>query len=364
MEAIINLTSTGLVFGDLTIDWCKKISDNTDVSQTGMTLVERGNGFYRLTNPNITEDTDFYIKETTTPDNFAIGIFGIADGDIALNSTVAKEATLDTIMGGGFSTETLQELMVIIKTRLASAPYIMGHYPHAYDIVQDSSVIEGTISDIETVNQQYMKFAEDGSFIIDFDFQNIDELHPSFHFIGRYLGSAGHQVEVLIWNYTLAQWDNIRAGARDIPNSNEDIVVDFNIPGTVADYYSAGGAPYTARIRITHEPTSWPTHELWIDSIFFGHLEQLYIPADNVGIQNTNILLEDTAYGLSALKDIFDEIKGAGWTDETLKSIQDTIDSIDIELDTLAIEASLDEIKGTGFDTGQHSLKETGNKIG
>lgn len=121
MEAIINLTSTGLVFGDITIDWCKKISDDTDVSQVGMTLVERGNGFYKLTNPNITEDTDFYVKETATPANFAIGIFGIADGDMALQSTlltvpaetatqvdsssvIAKEASLDSVKGSGFDT--------------------------------------------------------------------------------------------------------------------------------------------------------------------------------------------------------------------------------------------------------------------
>jgi len=105
MEAIVNLTSTGLVFGDITVAWCKKISDDTDVSQTGMTLVERGNGFYKLANPNITEDSDFYVYETATPANFAIGIFGIADGDIARDSTVAKEATLTTITDiiGGIS---------------------------------------------------------------------------------------------------------------------------------------------------------------------------------------------------------------------------------------------------------------------
>lgn len=104
MEAIINLTSIELVFDDLTVDWCKEIVSNTPVDETGMTLIERGNGFYKLTNPNITVDTDFYIKETLTPENFAVGIFGIADGDIALNSTVAKEVSITDIKGVDFDT--------------------------------------------------------------------------------------------------------------------------------------------------------------------------------------------------------------------------------------------------------------------
>ncbi|MCK4786200.1 MAG: hypothetical protein KAV87_20755, partial [Desulfobacteraceae bacterium] len=81
MEAIINLTSIGLAFADITVDWCKKISNDSAVSQTGMTLVERGRGIYKLTNPNITEDTDCYVYETAIPANFAVAIFSPADGN-------------------------------------------------------------------------------------------------------------------------------------------------------------------------------------------------------------------------------------------------------------------------------------------
>lgn len=99
MEAIINLTSTGLAFSGITVDWCKRISDDVNVSQAGMTLISRGNGIYKLTNPNIEEDTDFYVKETAVPDNSAVGIFSPADGDLARASVLLTqvESIISTI---------------------------------------------------------------------------------------------------------------------------------------------------------------------------------------------------------------------------------------------------------------------------
>ena len=98
-DQIIYLTSTGLVYGDLTVDWVKKISDNSTVSGA-MTLNEYGDGAYRIQNTNVTTSTGdvaFRVHETATSDNYAIGIFSPADNDLALDSTVAKEATLGTM---------------------------------------------------------------------------------------------------------------------------------------------------------------------------------------------------------------------------------------------------------------------------
>ena len=77
---LIDLTSTGLVIGDLTFDWIKKISDGTVVSQSGHTLTERGNGIYIYDNPNVVEDSDFRIHPTATPANYAVGYLSPSDG--------------------------------------------------------------------------------------------------------------------------------------------------------------------------------------------------------------------------------------------------------------------------------------------
>ena len=82
-KQIIDLITTGLVIGDLTIDWVKKISDGVAVSQTSHTLTERGSGIYLYSNPNITEDSDFRIHVTADSSKYAVGYLSPADGDIA-----------------------------------------------------------------------------------------------------------------------------------------------------------------------------------------------------------------------------------------------------------------------------------------
>jgi len=44
-------------------------------------------------------------------------------------------------------------------------------------------------------------------------------------------------------------------------------------------------------------------------------------------VDSIKATVENVTYGLSALKTILDGIKGAGWTDETLKAIKDAVDS-------------------------------------
>lgn len=93
-RVVIDLTDTGLVIGTVTVDWVKQISDGASVSLTSHTLTERGNGIYIYANPNVTEDSDFRMHVTSDVTNYVVGILSLADGDLALNSTVAKEATL------------------------------------------------------------------------------------------------------------------------------------------------------------------------------------------------------------------------------------------------------------------------------
>ena len=279
------------------------------------------------------------------------------------SSVLAKEATLTSIKGGGFTNETLEELMVAIKTRLASRTYaVVGAAPTSVTVT-DGTILEGDYTTMATIDQTYLKIQETGNFQIDTTYTGVDQVYDKFTFAGKYIGSAGHKVDLYMYNYNTTNWDDVLVTFRDIPNTSEDIIIEFDVPGTSSDYFDGVG-PYTAQIRIEHELTFLSSHAIWIDALCFGEVERIYVPADNITIQDTNLEITNDTYGLSALKDIFDEIKGAGWTAETLKSIQDAVDSIDTELDTLAIEASLTEIKGAGFDTDQHSLTDIKNTIG
>ena len=85
-KQLIDLTTIGLVIGDLTIVWIKQLSNNGVVSQSGHTLTPRGDGIYVYSNPNITEDADFKIEITADDTKYAVGYLSPADGDIAQES--------------------------------------------------------------------------------------------------------------------------------------------------------------------------------------------------------------------------------------------------------------------------------------
>jgi len=70
-KLLIDLTVTGLTVNDIEFDWCKQLSDNTDVTVSGVTsLLERGSGYYILEVP-VSTDSDFRVYETTTSGNYA-----------------------------------------------------------------------------------------------------------------------------------------------------------------------------------------------------------------------------------------------------------------------------------------------------
>ena len=96
-KQVIFLSDASLVIGDLTFNWCKKISNDEWVSTAGATLVERALGYY-IVDVTITEDTDFGIHITATPAKFAVGVFSNANGDIALQSTLTGLTTGKTIV--------------------------------------------------------------------------------------------------------------------------------------------------------------------------------------------------------------------------------------------------------------------------
>ena len=89
-KQLIDLTTVGLVIGDLTFIWIKKLSNNVAVSQSGHTLTERGDGIYVYSNPNITEDSDFKVYITADSTKYAVAYLSPADGDLARQTTLAS----------------------------------------------------------------------------------------------------------------------------------------------------------------------------------------------------------------------------------------------------------------------------------
>lgn len=68
-------TDTGLLIGNLTWDFCTRMSDGAVVSTTGATLTELGLGNYILNNPNITALTAFSVHVTADPTKYYQGEF-------------------------------------------------------------------------------------------------------------------------------------------------------------------------------------------------------------------------------------------------------------------------------------------------
>ena len=125
-------TLTGKVIGDLTIDYCKKLSDGSAVSQTGMTLMELGVGDYQLMNPNITERTICRLHVTADSTKRAVVMFDPIDGNIAVDATVAKDSTVakDATVSKPGTAQTITPIdssgITTLLSRIAGALTITG----------------------------------------------------------------------------------------------------------------------------------------------------------------------------------------------------------------------------------------------
>lgn len=277
---------TGLVDGDITVE----ISKNgealfTDIS--AVTVTEAGYGWYNIPLTSSHTDTlgDLVVRATATDADSAERL-----SSVVANLEVDTYTNLETIKGGGFTNETLEELMAAIKTRLASKSYIVsGASPTGVTVV-DGTIASGDYTTMSTINQDYFKVQETGNFTITLDYAgNVTEEFTTFTFAGRYIGSTNHRIDIQIYNYQTTTWDDVLVTPRDIPNTSQDIIIEFDVPGTVSDYFDGTAPNLSAQIRIVHEPAVVVWHELWIDAISFGEIERIYVPADNAGIQSANL---------------------------------------------------------------------------
>ncbi|MDH4164740.1 MAG: hypothetical protein OEW15_18930 [Nitrospirota bacterium] len=93
----------GLVAADVTFEYCKTTADASVVVAQGTTLFAAGGILLPLGSDdyliglNITEDTAFRVYVAASPEFWDADVWSLSDGDVALNSTVAKAADLATV---------------------------------------------------------------------------------------------------------------------------------------------------------------------------------------------------------------------------------------------------------------------------
>lgn len=132
-KSVIDLETAGLSLSDIEYEFCVAISDGTSISTSGSSLSPAisGSEVYIIDNPNITEDTVFRVFVSADSTKEAKGIFSLADGDLALQSTLTDatyglsalqtlieaidtstelQARFDEIKGAGWTTETLNAI--------------------------------------------------------------------------------------------------------------------------------------------------------------------------------------------------------------------------------------------------------------
>lgn len=235
---------------------------------------------------NYNESTKLVTIEEALPEAPANGDdFDINPVHIHPVSQIVQEIIDDPTSG-------LAELLVAIKTRLASIPYASEHPPTTVTVT-DGTIVGGTpdaggqgLPEIQTINQAYLKVNETGMYKIDTEYSSVDEEHPRFYVVYRYFGtgSTNHKIEAKMWNYQTSAWDDVLITNNDFPATNEDRTVILDVPGTVSDYYDGSIPNLTAKLRIEHTSNPNAAHNFWLDAIGLGNLETIYSAPDNAGI--------------------------------------------------------------------------------
>lgn len=202
------------------------------------------------------------------------------------NLTLSDDARYDINQILDEPSAGLAIILDAIKTRLASTIFATEH-PPATVSVPLGTILEGDITSIQTLDQNYLKIQETEKYEIETTYTNIDEVHGRVYLTYRYFGtgSSNHKVELEIWNYVTSQYDDVVATEQDLPATNVDSSLIFDIPGTLSDYYTGSLPNLSAKLRIRHVSNNTTDHQFWLDTIGFGELEAIYEAPDNASIE-------------------------------------------------------------------------------
>lgn len=202
------------------------------------------------------------------------------------NLTLSDDARYDINQILDEPSAGLAIILDAIKTRLASTIFATEH-PPATVSVPLGTILEGDVNSIQTLDQNYLKVQETAKFEIETTYTGIDEEHDRVYLTYRYFGSgsSNHKVELEIWNYDTSQYDDVVATDQDLPATNVDSSLIFDIPGTLSDHYDGSLPNLSAKLRIRHVSNNTTDHQFWLDTIGFGELEVIYEAPDNASIE-------------------------------------------------------------------------------
>lgn len=289
-------------------------SDDTIVvgvpdSLTAATLANLSSGNFNQSYGYLHEDEDgtssFYCMSTenvfyqwTTMD------LAVSDNNVSA-SLVTHDITLSAgaegqyqdIVHGSFkanSGSTVTITTFVNNTAVDSVQRLLGAGPSrnptfinlssgaTYDTYSAISRLEAADSDLITINESAVNTPG-----FDIEFRFIDVISPeSVHFenVG-YDGSAGHDVEMLAWDYENTVWVDMRSDTTDFPHTGTygattAYLRTFMFPSPTVDYVDASG---NVKVRLTHTDAGTGTHDMIFDQVSLqdGHSSAV-ISFDNI----------------------------------------------------------------------------------
>ncbi len=177
---------------------------------------------------------------------------------------------------------------------LAQAAIGQWYLADSYTIT-NGTWITGTVVDTWTENLTYLQIEEvNGAegLVFSFTFLNIPDWVRwlDVDIIARYEGSPSHEIKIRVWDFNLAQWDNITLAANDFPSGAVVVERHFPIEDPLVNDYIQNGE---MRIQIYHPDSGNPNHEFYVDTILLEpfHAEDLLGKFD-VGQDSAELLGE------------------------------------------------------------------------
>jgi hypothetical protein len=129
-----------------------------------------------------------------------------------------------------------------------------------------AGAVIGGISNVSLVDGDEIQVSEVAGipgFNVEFNFTS--NVAPSrIYFNGRYDGSAAHNIEVLILNFSSGVYVDLRKSTDDIPDDNIPFFREWNVPLPKTDFISGT----TVSIRFNHTSSGNSAHDMYFDKVW------------------------------------------------------------------------------------------------
>jgi len=142
-----------------------------------------------------------------------------------------------------------------------------GFAPETLNVITGTLDLGG-VGNLTLANGDRVEISESAgvpSMEVEINFTGLSSDPSVLLFWGRYEGSATHELEVLVLNFSNGQYVNIRDGIRDLQHTAGDIdyFKEWNYPTPKSDYVSSG----VTSVLINHTDSGNAAHDLKIDKM-------------------------------------------------------------------------------------------------